>query len=160
MTFWRRSRFQTDFDLWSSIDESHVAARVTCGGNDLLVCALPISSPHPPTPATRSLFPASFCYEGRIIDWEHGEPSRRRRVRRGGAQGGKQIDKKGIKQGGKRMWAVRGMWASTGEDGEWKNALTCHSEVWVYRKGRWEQSGWWEDKFHLWEFKSFLGSSQ
>lgn len=39
------------------------------------------------------------------------------------------------------MWAVSGMeWASTGEDGEWKNALTCRSEVWVYRKGRWEQS--------------------
>lgn len=39
------------------------------------------------------------------------------------------------------MWAVRGMeWANTGEDGDWKNALTCRSEVWVYRKGRWEQS--------------------
>lgn len=95
----------------------------------------------PPPPATRSLFSASFCYEVKIIDWEHREPSRRQRVRRGGAQGEKQIDKKGIKkQGGKRMWAGRGMeGASTGEDGEWKNALTCHSEVWVYRKGRWEQ---------------------
>lgn len=31
---------------------------------------------------------------------------------------------------------------STGEEREWKNVLTCHSEVWVYRRQLWEQ---WED---------------
>lgn len=95
MTFWRDSRRTSTFDL----PKMKATGRVTiCGGNDLLVRALPISSSVLLPPATRSFFPASFCYEVKIIDWEHREPSRRQRVRRGGAQGEKQIDKKGIKK--------------------------------------------------------------
>lgn len=117
----------------------------------------------PPPPTTRSLFPASFCYEVKIIDWEHREPSRRRRVRRGGAQGEKQIDKKGIKK------------ARREEDvGSERDGVSKYRGGWGMKEcanvplrslGLQERSmrtvrGWWEDKIHLWELQSFLGNSR
>lgn len=113
------------------------------------------------------VFPASSCYEVKIIDWEHREQRRRHHGRRGGAQGEKQIDKKGERNKDSKGRKEDGVstYRSTGEEREWKIVLTCHSEVWVYRRSLWEQ---WEDdgkmnekiaKFKpltLREFKKFL----